>query len=129
MNVCYNTIDRHLQELGDNNAVIWVSNMVDKEKTYTYKELHQSVCKMANMFQKLGVTKGDRVIIYLPMVAEAVFAALACIRLGAIHSIVFGGFAAKELASRVNDCTPKVIVTANFGLEPNKIVDYTTILA
>lgn len=86
------------------------------------------MCKVANLLQKEGIVKGDRVIIYLPMIPEAVFAALACARIGAIHSIVFGGFAAMELAGRITDCTPKLVITTNFGLEPNKVVNYTSIL-
>lgn len=129
INICYNAIDRHLADCGHKKAVIWVSNMVNKERIFTYTELHQNVCKMAKLFQRHGVVKGDRVIIYLPMIPEAVFAALACARIGAIHSIVFGGFAAMELAGRMTDCSPKLIVTTNFGLEPNKVVNYTAILA
>jgi propionyl-CoA synthetase len=83
---------------------------------------------MANIYQKHNIIKGDRIIIYMPMIPEAIFAALASARLGAIHSIVFGGFAAKELAGRMIDCTPKLVVTTNFGLEPNKTVDYVSIL-
>jgi acyl-coenzyme A synthetase/AMP-(fatty) acid ligase len=90
--------------------------MVNKEQSFTFRELHQNVCRMANLFQQHGLAKGDRVIIYMPMLPEAVFAALASARLGAIHSIVFGGFAAKELAGRMIDCTPKLVVTTNFGL-------------
>ena len=118
INICYNTIDRHLgkhNKLAD-PAVIWISNMVNKNRTYTWKELYENTCKAAKLLQDQGVVRGDRVIIFVPMIPEGIFFAMACARLGAIHSIVFGGFAAKELANRMSDCTPKAVVLATFGL-------------
>jgi propionyl-CoA synthetase len=118
INICENTIDRHLEDKKklDEPAVIWVSNMVNIERTYTWKELYENVCKFAKLLKEQGVEKGDRVIVFMPMIPEAIFAVMAIARLGAIHSIVFGGFAAKELASRMTDSTPKVVVTTNYGL-------------
>lgn len=121
-------IDRYLPKHADKTALIWVSNMVNQEKTWTLHEVYQNVCKMALLLKKHGVEKGDRVIIYFPMIPEALFATWACARIGAIHSIVFGGFAAKELGSRIKDATPKVVVTTSCGLEPNKKVNYVEIL-
>lgn len=98
--------------------------MVNIEKEWTWRQVYENVCKMSLLLKKYGVVKGDRVIIYDPMIPEALFAVWACARIGAIHSIVFGGFSSKELAGRIADSKPKVIVTASCGLEPNKVVNY-----
>ena len=102
--------------------------MVNVQRTWTWKETYQEVCKMANILKRNGVKKGDRVIVYMPMIPEALFTVWACARIGAIHSIVFGGFSAKELSGRIIDSEPEVIVTASCGLEPNKVVNYVEIL-
>ena len=107
-NLCHNAIDRHLKDRGDQAALIFVSTETDQELTYTYKQLHAEVQRMAASLLSLGVKKGDRVLIYMPMIAEASFAMLACARIGAIHSVVFGGFASGSLASRIEDASPKV---------------------
>ena len=114
-NLCHNAIDRHLKERGNQTALIFISTETDQEVTYTYTELHAEVQRMAASLLSLGVKKGDRVLIYMPMIAEASFAMLACARIGAIHSVVFGGFAAGSLASRIEDASPKVIVSADAG--------------
>jgi acyl-coenzyme A synthetase/AMP-(fatty) acid ligase len=108
--------DRYLAAHGEKKALIWVSNMVNQERIWTLRQAYESTCKMALLLKSRGVKKGDRVIIYMPMIPEALFAAWACARLGAVHSIVFGGFAAKELASRIVDCTPTVVITSSCGL-------------
>jgi propionyl-CoA synthetase len=111
-NLCHNAVDRHLTDRADQAALIFVSTETDQEKIYTYRDLHSEVQRMAAILRDLGVVKGDRVLIYMPMVAEAAFAMLACARLGAIHSVVFGGFASHSLATRIEDATPKVIISA-----------------
>ncbi|MCC6209777.1 MAG: AMP-binding protein, partial [Burkholderiales bacterium] len=111
-NLCHNSVDRHLATRGDQNALIWISTEVEKTETYTYKQLHAEVNRVAAMMQSLGVKRGDRVIIYMPMVPEAAFAILACARIGAIHSVVFGGFAAASLAARIDDARPSLMITA-----------------
>ena len=108
--------DRYLPQHADKKALIWVSNMVNQEKVWTLGQAFQEVCKMAHLFKSNGVQKGDRVIIYMPQIPEALFAAWAAARIGAVHSIVFGGFAAKELASRIVDSQPKLVVTTSCGL-------------
>ena len=109
-NLCHNALDRHLAARGDQQALVWISTEVDKEASYTYRELHAEVNRCAAMMQSLGVKRGDRVLLYMPMIPEAVFAMLACARIGAIHSVVFGGFASHSLASRIDDARPKVMV-------------------
>ncbi|MDR2992160.1 MAG: AMP-binding protein, partial [Burkholderiaceae bacterium] len=99
-NLCYNAVDRHLKDRADQPALSWISTETDQEKTYTYRELHAEVQRMAAVFKALGVQKGDRVLIYMPMIPEACFAMLACVRIGALHSVVFGGFASGSLATR-----------------------------
>ncbi|MEH6739262.1 MAG: acetate--CoA ligase, partial [Sulfitobacter sp.] len=117
LNVSANCIDRHLETRGDQAAIIWEPDTpTDVAKHITYRELHGSVCRMANILEELSVTKGDRVIIYLPMIPEAAFAMLACARIGAIHSIVFAGFSPDALAARVNGCDAKVVITADEAL-------------
>ena len=123
-NLCHNAVDRHLKERADQNALIFVSTETDTEKTYTFAELHREVSRFAACLQDLGVGKGDRVLIYMPMIPEAIFAMLATVRLGAIHSVVFGGFAAHSLATRVDDAQPKVMVTADGGMRGGKIIPY-----
>jgi propionyl-CoA synthetase len=127
-NLCHNAVDRHVAARGDQNALIWVSTEVDKEVVYSYRELHAEVQRTAAMLQELGVGKGDRVLIYMPMIPEAVFAMLACVRIGAIHSVVFGGFASVSLASRIDDAQPTVIVSADAGSRSGKVVPYKPLL-
>ena len=113
LNVCANCVDRHLPARADQTAIIWESDDPTVDKHITYAQLHENVCKMANVFKAQGVGKGDRVIIYLPMIPEAAYAMLACARIGAVHSIVFAGFSPDALANRVNDCGAKVVITAD----------------
>ena len=127
-NLCHNAIDRHLKDRGDQAALIFVSTETDQEKTYTFKDLHAEVQRMAGILQSFGVVKGDRVLIYMPMITEASFAMLACARIGAIHSVVFGGFASHSLATRIEDATPKVIISADAGSRGGKVVAYKPLL-
>ncbi|HVE89906.1 MAG TPA: acetyl-coenzyme A synthetase N-terminal domain-containing protein, partial [Burkholderiaceae bacterium] len=108
-NLCHNAVDRHLLERGDQSALIYVSTETGDEKSYTYRQLYREVNRLAGILKSLGVTRGDRVLIYLPMIPEAAFAMLACARIGAIHSVVFGGFASVSLATRIDDAQPKLI--------------------
>lgn len=129
LNTCYNCLDRHIEAgRGDQPAIVYDSAVTDTRRTLSYAELRDQVARFAGALASMGVVHGDRVILYMPMVPEAVVAALACARLGAIHSIVFGGFAANELAVRIDDCTPKVIVSASCGIEPARIVPYKPLL-
>jgi propionyl-CoA synthetase len=124
-NTCYNAVDRHVDNgRAEQAALIHESAYSGKKTTWTYAELRDEVRALAATYRDLGVSKGDRVLIYMPMVPEAVAAMLASARLGAIHTVVFGGFAASELATRINDCEPKIIVAASCGVEPNRIVQY-----
>ena len=127
-NLCHNAVDRHLATRADQNALIFVSTETNTEKAYSYRELHAEVQRMAAIYQSLGVKKGDRVLIYMPMIAEAAFAMLACVRIGAIHSVVFGGFASHSLASRIDDAQPTVIVSADAGMRGGKSVPYKHLL-
>ena len=127
-NLCHNAVDRHLKDRADQQALISVSTETDQERTYTFKELHTEVNRMAAILKAHGVTKGDRVLIYMPMVAEACFAMLACARLGAIHSVVFGGFASHSLASRIDDAKPKMVILADAGARGGKPVPYKPLL-
>jgi propionyl-CoA synthetase len=127
-NLCHNAIDRHLAARSGQPALIYVSTEVDAEKIYTFGELHREVNRMAGILRALGVGRGDRVLIYMPMIPEAAFAMLACARIGAIHSVVFGGFASVSLASRIDDAQPKVIVSADAGSRAGKIVPYKGLL-
>ncbi|MEC3976015.1 propionyl-CoA synthetase [Amycolatopsis sp. H20-H5] len=129
LNTSYNALDRHVEAgRGDQPALIWDSPVTETVRTFTYTELRDEVALFAGGLASLGVTKGDRVILYLPMVPEAAIAMLACARLGAVHSVVFGGFAPKELAARVEDAKPKVIVAASCGIEPTRTVEYLPII-
>jgi propionyl-CoA synthetase len=130
VNTCYNALDRHVDEgNGERLALIYDSPVTGGTvRKYTYRELRDEVAKFAGVLAAEGVGKGDRVIVYMPMVAEAVIAMLACARIGAVHSVVFGGFAANELAVRINDAKPKVIVSASCGIETNKVIPYKPLL-
>jgi len=127
-NLCYNAVDRHLKDRPDQAALIAISTETGSEKSYSFSELHREVQRMAASLQALGVQKGDRVLIYMPMVADAAFAMLACARIGAIHCVVFGGFASGSLASRIDDATPKVIVSADAGSRGGKAMPYKPLL-
>ena len=122
LNACYNCVDRHLETRGDQTAIIWEGDDPTVDTKITYRELHQRVCRMANVFRKLGVVKGDRVTIYMPMIPDAAVAMLACARIGAIHSIVFGGFSPDALAGRIIDCDSKLLITADQGLRGGRKV-------
>jgi propionyl-CoA synthetase len=128
-NTCYNALDRHVDEgRGNETAVIYDSPVTGTIEKYTYREFRDRVALFAGALKARGVRKGDRIIIYMPMIPEAVIAMLACARLGAIHSVVFGGFASHELAVRIDDCKPKVIISASCGIEHGKIIDYYRLL-
>ena len=122
LNVTYNCIDRHLEERGDQKAIIWESDDPNLDKSYTYKELHKEVSRFANVLKKHDVKKGDVVIIYMPMIPELSIAVLACARIGAIHSVVFGGFSSDSLKSRILDCKPKLLICADRGVRGGKSV-------
>lgn len=122
LNVCYNCIDRHLEQRGDKVALIWEGDEPENDKKITYKELHNEVCKFANVLKHMGIKKGDRVTIYMPMILEAAYAMLACARIGAIHSVVFGGFSPEALAGRITDCDSKFVITADEGVRGGRIV-------
>ncbi len=122
LNVTHNCIDRHLETRGDQTAIIWEGDDPDIAKHISYKELHAQVCRFANVLKSRGVKKGDRVTIYMPMVAEAAYAMLACARIGAVHSVVFGGFSPEALAGRILDCTSTCIITADEGLRGGKTI-------
>ena len=121
-NVAYNCVDRHLDTRGDQVAIIWEGDDPKDSKSITYRELHDEVCRMANVLRNRGVKKGDTVTIYLPMILEAAYAMLACARLGAIHSIVFGGFSPDSLADRIQGCKSKMVITADEGLRGGRTV-------
>ena len=128
-NTCYNAVDLHVDEgRGDQAAVIYDSPVTDTITTYTYNDLKDQVSRFAGVLKDRGVNKGDRVIIYMPMIPQALFAMLACARIGAIHSVVFGGFAANELATRIDDAKPKVIVSASCGIEVKRVIQYKPLL-
>ena len=127
-NLCHNAVDRHLLDRADQPALIWVSTEVDQEIVYTFADLHAEVQRMAAILQSLGVKQGDRVLVYMPMTPEAAFAMLACTRIGALHSVVFGGFASHSLASRIDDAEPTVIVSTDAGSRGGKIVPYKPLL-
>ena len=127
-NLCHNAVDRHLTERAEQAALIFVSTETNEERVYSFRELHAEVQRMAASLKALGVGKGDRVLIYMPMIAEAAFAMLACTRIGAIHSVVFGGFASGSLASRIEDASPKVVISADAGSRGGKAVAYKPLL-
>ncbi len=128
-NAAFNALDRHVEAgRGDQAAIIYDSPVTDTISTRTFREMRDEVARFAGVLQKLGVGYGDRVVIYMPMVPEAAVAMYACARIGAIHSVVFGGFAANELAVRIDDCGPKVVVSASCGIEPNRLVEYKPLL-
>ena len=128
-NTCFNALDRHVRNgRGDQAALIYDSPMADMKQSFTYAQVLEEVRALAQVLLDHGVVKGDRVVIYMPMIPQAMFAMLACARIGAVHSVVFGGFASKELATRIEDCTPKVILAASCGLEPNRIIAYKPLL-
>jgi propionyl-CoA synthetase len=127
-NLCHNAVDRHLKDRAGQAALIFVSTETSVEQSYSFSELHAEVQRMAASLKALGVQQGDRVLIYMPMIPEAVFAMLACARIGAIHCVVFGGFASGSLASRIDDATPRVIVSADAGSRGGKVVPYKPLL-
>jgi len=129
LNTCHNALDRHADSpRGEGLSLIYDSPVTGTQRRYTYRELRDETAKFAGVLRSQGVTKGDRVVIYMPMIPEAVIAMLACARLGAVHSVVFGGFAANELAVRIDDALPKVIVSASCGIEPTRVVEYKPIV-
>jgi propionyl-CoA synthetase len=129
VNTCYNAVDRHvLNGRGDQKAIIYDSPMTDTKYSITFSELLEKVAVLAGALTNKGISKGDRVIIYMPMIPEGIISMLACARIGAIHSVVFGGFAANELAVRIEDAKPKAILAASCGLEPNRIVEYKPLI-
>jgi propionyl-CoA synthetase len=127
-NLCHNAVDRHAATHPERNALIWVSTEVEQERIYTFAQLQREVECMAQVLLSLGVKQGDRVLVYMPMIPEAVFAMLACARIGAIHSVVFGGFASVSLASRIDDAQPTLIVSADAGSRAGKVVPYKGLL-
>ena len=118
----YNCLDRHLATRGDQTAILWEGDDPAEDKRVTYRELHEAVCRLANVLKARGVKKGDRVTIYMPMIPEAAVAMLACARIGAIHSVVFGGFSPDSLAGRIEDCRSTVLITADEGLRGGRKV-------
>jgi propionyl-CoA synthetase len=123
-NLCYNAVDRHAAARPNDKALIYISTETNEEKVYTWAEMLREVERMAAVLKSQGVEEGDRVLIYMPMIPEAIFAMLATVRIGAIHSVVFGGFAAGSLATRIDDAKPKVMVTADAGMRNGKPVPY-----
>src|SRR5436190_2233490 len=121
-NLCHNAIDRHLATRAGQKALVWISTEVDEKREYTYRQLADEVNRFAAILKANGVGRGDRVLIYMPMIPEAVFAMLATVRIGAIHSVVFGGFAAASLAARIDDARPKVLVTSDAGMRMGKMI-------
>jgi acetyl-CoA synthetase len=122
LNVCYNCVDRHLDAKGDDVAIIWEGDDPERDLSITYSDLHRRVCKFANVLKELGAKKGDRITIYMPMIPEAAYAMLACARIGAVHSVVFGGFSADALAGRIHDCESNIVITADEGVRGGKRV-------
>ncbi len=129
LNTCYNALDRHVDNgRADQTALIYDSPVTGTQQTYSFSELRDAVAKFAGVLRDQGVVKGDRVIVYMPMIPEAAIAMLACARIGAIHSVVFGGFASKELATRIDDAKPKVMVSASCGIEGSRVIEYKPLL-
>ena len=127
-NLCHNAVDRHAAKRPNERALVFVSTETDREVVYSFAELKSEVMRMAAVMQRLGVGRGDRVLIYMPMIPEAAFAMLACARIGAIHSVVFGGFASGSLATRIDDATPKLVVSSDAGMRGGKAVPYKHLL-
>ncbi|HZQ73961.1 MAG TPA: propionate--CoA ligase [Burkholderiales bacterium] len=127
-NLCFNAVDRHLAGRGDQKALVWISTEVGETRSFTFRQLFEEVSRVAAMMRALGVKRGDRVIIYMPMIPEACFAMLACARVGAIHSVVFGGFAAASLAARIDDARPALMLTADGGMRMGKTVPYKALV-
>jgi propionyl-CoA synthetase len=127
-NLCYNAVDRHAETNPDGKALVYISTETNEEKIYSFSQLKREIERMAAIYQSLGVKKGDRVLIYMPMIAEAAFAILACARIGAIHSVVFGGFASGSLATRIDDAKPRLIVSADAGMRGGRAVPYKNLL-
>src|SRR5258708_27263084 len=121
-NLCHNAVDRHLAARGAQKALVYISTETGEERSFSYRELHEEVQRAAAMMKSLGVGKGDRVIVYMPMIPESLFVILACARLGAIHSVVFGGFAAASLAARIDDARPRLMVPADGGSRMGMVV-------
>ena len=128
LNTCANALDRHIEARGDQAALIYDSPVTGTKRVYTYRELLDSTARFAGVLRSLGVGKGDRVVLYMPMIPEAAIDMLACARIGAVHSVVFGGFASHELATRIDDAQPVVIVTASCGIEPTRVIEYKPML-
>ena len=122
LNACYNCVDRHLASKADDVAIIWEGDDPSRELKITYRDLHKRVCKFANSLKALGAKKGDRITIYMPMIPEAAVAMLACARIGAVHSVVFGGFSPDALAGRIHDCESNIVITADEGVRGGKSV-------
>src|SRR5262249_23145424 len=127
-NTCWNAVDRHVRQRGEQPAIIYDSPLARQKHTLTYQALQHETKVLAGVLRNLGVGKGDRVVLYMPMVPEAIIAMLACAGIGGVHSVVFGGFAPTELATRIDDAKPKVILSASCGLEPGRIVKYKPLL-
>lgn len=128
LNTCFNALDRHIEARGEQAALIYDSPVTGTKRSYSYRELLDQTARFAGVLHGLGVGKGDRVVLYMPMIPEAVVAMLACARLGAVHSVVFGGFAGHELAARIDDAQPRVVVSASCGIEPTRVVEYKPML-
>ncbi|MGY8875944.1 MAG: AMP-binding protein, partial [Pseudoalteromonas sp.] len=129
LNTSFLALDQHvIAGFGEQTALIYDSPVTNTKQTYSYSQLQQEVARFAGVIQSLGVTKGDRVVIYMPMIPQAVIGMLACARLGAIHSVVFGGFAAHELAVRIDDAKPKLILSASCGVEVNSVIEYKPLI-
>ena len=122
LNVCYNCIDRHLDSKGDDVAIIWEGDDPSRDLKITYRDLHERVCRFANALKALGAKKGDRITIYMPMIPEAAISMLACARIGAVHSVVFGGFSPDALAGRIDDCDSNIVITADEGVRGGKSI-------
>ena len=122
LNVCYNCVDRHLESKADDTAIIWEGDDPSRDLAITYRELHERVCRFANALKALGAKKGDRITIYMPMIPEAAISMLACARIGAVHSVVFGGFSPDALAGRIDDCESTIVITADEGVRGGKTV-------
>ncbi|MCW7555714.1 acetate--CoA ligase [Endozoicomonas gorgoniicola] len=122
LNVSVNCIDRHLEKRADQTAILWEGDTQDEQKSYTYQQLHDEVCKLANALKQLGVNRGDRVCIYMPMIPEAAFAMLACARIGAVHAVVFGGFSPNSLQDRILDCDCQMVITADEGIRGGRVI-------